>query len=36
MGREGDLQGIVQDIEIWPYNQMLYGQTRICSREWDA
>ena len=27
--------GIVQEIEIWPYEQMLYAQPRICSGEWD-
>ena len=26
----------MQEIEIWPYNQMVYAQTRICPREWDA
>ena len=33
---KGDPLGIVQEIEIWPYYQMVYAQTRICSREWDA
>ena len=27
--------GIEQEIEIWPYFQTIYAQTRICSREWD-
>ena len=34
--REGDLLGIVQEIKIWSYYQIVYAQTRICSREWDA
>ena len=31
-----DPQGIVQEIEIWPYYQMEYAQTRIHPGEWDA
>ena len=27
---------VVQKIEIWPYEQMVYAQTKICAREWDA
>ena len=27
---------IVQVIEMWPYNQMLYIQTGISTREWHA
>ena len=33
---EGDPQGIVQETEIWPCYQMVYGQPRIRPREWDA
>ena len=33
---EGDPLGIIQEIKIWPYYQMVYTQTRIRSREWDA
>ena len=33
---EGDPLGIVQEIEIWPYYQMVRAQTRIYPREWDA
>ena len=37
MGGLGDPQGIVeQGIEIWPYCQMVYVQTRIHPREWDT
>ena len=25
----------LQETEIWPYEQMLYTQPRICAREWD-
>ena len=32
--REGDLLGIVQEIEICPYNQMLHAQTRIHPGKW--
>ena len=28
--------GIVQEIEIWPYEQIVYAQLRICPGEWDA
>ena len=36
--REGkaDLLGILQDIEIWLYYQMVYAQTRICPEEWKT
>ena len=27
---------IVQEIEIWPYELMVYVQLEICPREWDA
>ena len=23
-------------VEVWPYEQMVYAQLRICSKEWDA
>ena len=36
LGGKGDPQGIVQKIEIWPWYQMVYTQTRINSGEWDA
>ena len=36
MGGEGDPLGIVQEIEIWPYEQVVYAQPRICSGEWDT
>ena len=36
LGREGDPQGTVQEIEIWPFNQIAYAQTRIRPKEWDA
>ena len=29
----GDLLGIVQDIKIWPYYQMVYAQTKIGPKE---
>ena len=35
MGGEGDQQEFVQEIEIWPYCQMVYAQTRIHPEEWD-
>ena len=33
---EDDSLGIVQKIKIWPYYQMVYAQTRIHPKEWDA
>ena len=36
MGVEGDPVGIVQEIKIRPYNQMVYAHTKTRSREWDA
>ena len=36
MGGEGDPLGIVQEIEVWPYKQMIYAQPGICPREWDT
>ena len=32
----GDREEIVQEIEIWPYNQMVYAHPNISSREWDT
>ena len=36
LGGENYPLGIVQEIEIWPYYQMLYTQTRICPGKWDT
>ena len=36
MDAEGDPFGIVQEIEIWPYYQMVCVFTRIRFRESDA
>ena len=36
LGEKDDFLGIMQDIKIWPYYQMVYAQTRICYREWNA
>ena len=36
MGAQGDPQGIVQEIEFWPYEQMVYAPSRICPEEWNA
>ena len=39
MGGQGDPLGIVQEIKeikIWPYEQIVYAQPRICPGEWDA
>ena len=33
---EGDSLGIVQEIEIWSYEQVVYAQFRIRLEEWDA
>ena len=33
LGRQGEPLGIVQEIEVWPYEQMLYAQPRICPME---
>ena len=32
-GGKGDSLGIVQEIDIWPYYQMVYAQTRTHPRE---
>ena len=31
MSGQGDLLGTEQEIEIWPYEQMVYAQLKICS-----
>ena len=36
LGVQGDPLGIVQEIEIWPYEQTVYAQRRICPVEWSA
>ena len=36
LGEQDDLLGIVQNVEIWPYEQMVYAQTRTHHRKWDA
>ena len=33
---EGAPLGIVQEIEIWPYEQVVYARPRIRLGEWDA
>ena len=33
---KGDLLGIVQEIKIWAYTQLVYAQTRFCQRKCDA
>ena len=32
----GNPLGVVQEILIWPYEQVVYAQPRIYPREWDA
>ena len=34
LGKKCDLLGIVQEIEILPYYQMVYAQTRVHLWEW--
>ena len=36
MDGQGDPLGIVQEIEIWPCEQMIYAQPRICPGELNA
>ena len=36
LGGKGDPLGIVQDIKIWTYCQLVYALTRIGPKEWDA
>ena len=33
---KGYLLGIVQEIEVWPYYQMVYSQTRLLPGEWNT
>ena len=35
-GGEDDPVGVVQDIEIRPYEQTVYAQPRICPGEWGT
>ena len=32
LGGDGDLLGIVREIKIWPYYQMIDAQTSICPK----
>ena len=34
--KQVDALRIGQKIEIWPYEQMVYAQPRICPGKWDA
>ena len=36
MGGIGNPLGLVQEIEIWPYEQIIYAQPRIFPGEWDT
>ena len=36
MGGLGVPLGIMQEVEVWSYKQMVYAHPRICLREWDA
>ena len=36
LGWEGDPLGIVQETEIWSYEQMVYVQSRISPGEWGS
>ena len=36
MGRQSDPLRTAQEIEIWPYEQMIYTQPHIGPGEWDA
>ena len=36
LGRQGVPLGNVQEIEIWPYEQMVYAQPSSCPGEWDT
>ena len=35
-GEKSDPLGIVQEIEIWPYYQILHAQSSICPGRWNA
>ena len=32
---KGDSLGTEQESKIWPYQQMVYAQTKICYKKWD-
>ena len=34
--RKTDPRGILHEIKIWLFYQMVYAQTKICNGEWDA
>ena len=36
LSEEDDLLGIVQEIEIWPYEQMVHAQRIIHPGEWNV
>ena len=36
LGGKGYPLGIVQEIDVWPYYQIVHVQTRICPGEWDS
>ena len=36
LSEKGNSQGIMQEIKIWPCNQMVYSQAKIHLREWDV
>ena len=36
MDRQGDPLGIVQEVQIWPYEKVVYALAGIRSGEWDA
>ena len=33
---QGDPQGIVKEIDFWPFKQTVYAQLRIFSEEWNT
>ena len=36
IGGKDDPLGIVQELNVWVYYQMIYAQTRIHPRKWDV
>ena len=36
LGGHGNLQGNVQEIKIWPYEQIVFAQPSICPRKWNT
>ena len=36
MGVQNDPLGVVQETEIWPYEQIVYAQPSICPGEWST